>query len=63
MLWIFVDDGNIFDCLDNDEQFFENIDFENDSDISSVLIEKPKSTCDVTMDWCYSVRGQLKYCK
>ena len=63
MLWIFVDDGNIFDCLDNDEQFFENIDFENDSDISSVLIEKPKSTGDVTMDWCYSIRAQLKYCK
>ena len=34
----FVDDENIFDCLDNDEQFFENIDFE-DSDISSVLIK------------------------
>ena len=29
----FMDDRNIFDCLDNDdEQFFENIDFENDSD-------------------------------
>ena len=24
----FVDHGNIFDCLDNDEQFFENVDFE-----------------------------------
>ena len=34
----FVDDENIFYCLDNDEQFFENIDFE-DSDISSVLIK------------------------
>ena len=34
----FVHDENIFDCLDNDEQFFENIYFE-DSDISSVLIK------------------------
>ena len=41
----FVDDGIIFDCLDNDEQFFENIDFEN-SDISTVLQEKLKSNCD-----------------
>ena len=41
----FVDDGIIFDCLDNDEQFFENIDFEN-SDISTVLQEKLKSSCD-----------------
>ena len=30
----------------NDEQFFENNDFEDDSDISSVLIEKMKSNCD-----------------
>ena len=45
----FMDDGNIFDCLDNDdEQFFENNDFENDSDKSSasILIEKLKSNCD-----------------
>ena len=42
----FVDNGSIFDCLDNDEQFFENIDFEDDSDISSVLIEKLKSNSD-----------------
>ena len=41
----FVDDGIIFDCLDNDEQFFENIDFEN-SDISTVLQEKLKSSYD-----------------
>ena len=44
-----MDDGNIFDCLDSDdEQFFENIDFENDSDKSSasILIEKLKSNCD-----------------
>ena len=34
----FVDLGNIFDSLDNDEQFFENIDFEDNSDILSVLI-------------------------
>ena len=39
-------DGNIFDCLDNDEQFFENIDFEDNTDISSVFIEKLKSNCD-----------------
>ena len=32
--------------MDKDEQFFENIDFEDDSDISSVLIEKLKSDCD-----------------
>ena len=31
----FVDNGNIFECLDYDEKFFENIDFEDDSDISS----------------------------
>ena len=42
----FVDDGDIFDCLDNDEQFFENIDLEDDSNLSSVLIEKLKSNCD-----------------
>ena len=42
----FVDNGNIFECLDNDEKFFENIGFEDDSDISSVFIEKPKSNCD-----------------
>ena len=42
----FVGDGNIFDCLDNDEQFFENIDFEDNSNISSVLIEKLKSNCN-----------------
>ena len=29
----------------NDKQFFENIDFENNSAISSVLIEKLKSNC------------------
>ena len=49
----FMDDGNIFDCLDNDdEQFFENIEFENDSDKSSasILIEKLKSNCDGLMD-------------
>ena len=39
----FFNDGNIFDCLDNDEQFFQNIDFEDDGDISSDLIEKLKS--------------------
>ena len=42
----FVDDGNIFDCLDIDEQFFDNIGFEDDSDISSVLVEKLKSNCN-----------------
>ena len=42
----FVDDRIIFDCLDNDEQLFENIDFKDDSDISSVLIEKLKCYCD-----------------
>ena len=42
----FVDDGNRFDCLDNDEQFFESIDFEDNSNISSVVIEKLKSNCD-----------------
>ena len=42
----FVGDGNIFDCLDNDEQFFESIDFEGNSNISSVVIEKLKSNCD-----------------
>ena len=42
----FVGNGNIFDCLDNDEQFFENIDFEENSNISSVPIEKLKSNCD-----------------
>ena len=41
----FADDGNIFDCLDNEEQFFENTDFEDDSNISSILIEKLKSNC------------------
>ena len=39
----FVNDGNIFDCLVNDEHFFENIDFEDDRDVSSALIEKLKS--------------------
>ena len=39
MLTNFVDDGNIFNCLDRDEQFFENIDFEDDRDISSAFIE------------------------
>ena len=39
-------DGNIFNCLDNDEQFFENINFEDNTDISSVFIEKLKSNCD-----------------
>ena len=39
----FVDGRNIFHCLTNDEQFFDNNDFEDDSDISSVLIEKMKS--------------------
>lgn len=34
----FVDDENIFNCLDKDEQFLENIDFEDDRDISSVLL-------------------------
>ena len=34
----FVNDGNILDCLDNDEQFFENINFKDDSNISSVLV-------------------------
>ena len=38
---MFVDDGNMFDCLDR--QFFENIDFQDDSDISSVLAGKLKS--------------------
>lgn len=38
---MFVDDGNMFDCLDR--QFFENIDFEDDSDKSSVLAGKLKS--------------------
>ena len=42
----FVDDGNIFDCFDNDEQFFQNIDFEDDSDMSSVLIGNLKSNYD-----------------
>ena len=43
----FVDDGIIFDyILDNDELFFPSIDFENDSNISSVLIEKLKSNWD-----------------
>ena len=43
----FVDDGNIFDyILDNDELFFPSIDFENDSNISCVLIEKLKSNWD-----------------
>ena len=42
----FVDDGNIFDCLDIDEQFFDNIGFEDDSDISSVLMAKLKSNCN-----------------
>ena len=41
-----VDQKNISDCLDNYEQFFENIDFKDDSDISSVLMEKFKSNCD-----------------
>ena len=34
----FVNDGNILDWLDNDEQFFENINFKDDSNISSVLV-------------------------
>ena len=38
---MFVDDGNMFDSLDR--QFFENIDFEDHSDISSVLEGKLKS--------------------
>ena len=42
----FVDGGNIFDCLDNDEQFFDSIDFEDNSNISSVFIEKLKSNYD-----------------
>ena len=42
----FVEVGNIFDYLDNDEHFFEIIDFEEHSNISSVLIEKVKSNCD-----------------
>ena len=42
----FVGDGNIFDSLDNIELFFQNIDFENDRDISTVLIEKLKSNWD-----------------
>ena len=42
----FVDDGNIFVCLDNNQQFFEIIVFEDDGNISSVLIEKLKSNCD-----------------
>ena len=42
----FVDDGNIFDYFDNDEKFFQNIDFEDDSDISSVLIGNLKSNYD-----------------
>ena len=42
----FVGNGNIFDCLDNNEQFFENLDFEDDINISSVFIEKLKSKCD-----------------
>ena len=32
--------------LDNNEKCFENIDFQNGSNISSVLIEKLKSNCD-----------------
>ena len=39
----FVKNGNKFDCLDNDTQFFENIDFDDNSNISSALIEKLKS--------------------
>ena len=42
----FGDDGNIFSCLDNDEQSFKNIDFEDDRNVSSVLIEKLKFNCD-----------------
>lgn len=42
----FVDDGNIFHCLDNDEQFFENINVENGSNISSVFMEKLKCICE-----------------
>ena len=42
----FVDDGSIFDCLDNDEQFYESIDFKDNSNISCVVIEKLKSNCD-----------------
>ena len=38
---MFVDDGNMFDSLDR--QFFENIDFEDHCDISSVLAGKLKS--------------------
>ena len=38
---MFVDDGNMFDSLDR--QFFENIDLEDHSDISSVLARKLKS--------------------
>ena len=38
---MFVDDGNMFDSLDR--QLFENIDFEDHSDISSVLAGKLKS--------------------
>ena len=38
----FVHDGNIFDCLDNNKQFFEK----DDSNISRVLIEKLKSNSD-----------------
>ena len=41
----FVKKRNKFDCLDNNKQFFENIDFEDNSNISSVLIEKLKSNC------------------
>ena len=42
----FVDDENIFNFLDKDEQFLENIDFEDDRGISNVLLEKLKFNSD-----------------
>ena len=42
----FVDDENIFSFLDKDEQFLENIDFEDDRGISNVLLEKLKFNSD-----------------
>ena len=42
----FVDNGSIFDCLDNDGKLFENIDSKDDSDILSVLTEKLKTNGD-----------------
>ena len=57
----FVDNGDIFDYLDNNEQNFRNIDFEDNSDISSVLIEKLKCNSDNNVGLMLFNKRQLKY--